>query len=166
VLLGTTREELAGSEWAWVEHAHLGGLPPRCDLAAEQALGAVLVDAARGGMIGAAHDLSDGGLAQALVEGCLRFGVGARVSLTALGERDGVEEFVALWSESAGRVVVAVDRSELAGLAQLCRRHGVPLIELGATDAEPVLAVDGLFSIGLDELRTAHEATIPAVFEH
>jgi phosphoribosylformylglycinamidine synthase len=166
VLLGTTREELAGSEWAWVEHAHLGGLPPRCDLAAEQALGAVLVDAARDAMFGAAHDLSDGGLAQALVEGCLRFGVGARVSLAALGERDGVDPFVALWSESAGRVVVAVGPSELERLAQLCAAHGVPLVELGTTDAEPVLAVDGLFTIGLDELRVAHETTLPAVFEH
>jgi phosphoribosylformylglycinamidine synthase subunit PurL len=166
VLLGTTREELAGSEWAWVEHAHLGGLPPRCDLAAEQALGGVLVDAARSGLAGAAHDLSDGGLAQALVEGCLRFGVGARVSLAGLCERDGVDAFVALWSESAGRVVVAVDPQRRGELLGLCAERGVPLVELGTTDAEPVLAVDGLFSIALDQLRGAHEATIPAVFEH
>ena len=35
-LLGETREELSGSEWAWVDHEHLGGRPPRVDFAAEQ----------------------------------------------------------------------------------------------------------------------------------
>ena len=31
-LLGETREELSGSEWAHVIHGHLGGLPPQIDL--------------------------------------------------------------------------------------------------------------------------------------
>ena len=38
VLLGTTRDEFGGSAWAQVVHGHLGGRPPRVDLAAEQAL--------------------------------------------------------------------------------------------------------------------------------
>ena len=38
-LLGETREELSGSEWAQVTHGHLGGSPPTVDLAREQALG-------------------------------------------------------------------------------------------------------------------------------
>ncbi|GAB3995059.1 hypothetical protein GCM10029992_11270 [Glycomyces albus] len=28
-LIGETREELSGSEWAWVRHRHLGGVPRR-----------------------------------------------------------------------------------------------------------------------------------------
>ena len=55
-----------------VVHGHLGGLPPRVDLAAEKALAALLVDAGRAGLLTSAHDLSDGGLAQALVEAVLR----------------------------------------------------------------------------------------------
>src|SRR3954447_24859994 len=35
-VLGETGEELSGSEWAHVMHGHLGGLPPRVDLAGEQ----------------------------------------------------------------------------------------------------------------------------------
>ena len=80
-LLGTTREELSGSEWAHVVHGHLGGLPPQVDLAAERSSADILVNASRDGLIDAAHDLSDGGLAQALVESCLRNDVGARVWL-------------------------------------------------------------------------------------
>lgn len=165
-LLGTTRDELAGSEWAWVEHAHLGGRPPRCDLDAERALGDVLVEAARDGVVSAVHDLSDGGLAQALVEGCLRFGFGARVSLAGVGQRDGVDAFVALWAESAARVVVAVDAGQRGQLQSLCAAHGVPAVGLGTTTTDPLLAVDGLFDVTLDTLRTVHEATIPSAFDH
>ena len=38
-LLGTTRDELDGSEWAHVVHGHLGGLPPQVDLGVEAAAG-------------------------------------------------------------------------------------------------------------------------------
>jgi phosphoribosylformylglycinamidine synthase len=77
-LLGATADELDGSEWAHVVHGHLGGVRPQLDLAAEHELADILVNASRDGLIDAAHDLSDGGLAQALVESCLRHGVGAR----------------------------------------------------------------------------------------
>src|SRR4051795_5592643 len=36
LLLGETDDELDGSEWAWVVHRHLGGLPPRVRLDAER----------------------------------------------------------------------------------------------------------------------------------
>ncbi|MEP6667089.1 MAG: phosphoribosylformylglycinamidine synthase subunit PurL, partial [Nocardioidaceae bacterium] len=66
-LLGTTRDELSGSEWAHVEHSHLGGPPPMLDFGREEVLAELLVSASRDGLVRAAHDLSDGGLAQGLV---------------------------------------------------------------------------------------------------
>ena len=74
ILLGSTEAEFGGSEWAWVEHRHLGGRPPKVDLAREQLLGTVLAVAAGKSLLSAAHDLSDGGLAQTLVEATLRHG--------------------------------------------------------------------------------------------
>ena len=44
-LLGETRDELDGSAWADVVHDHLGGRPPQVDLAHEQRLAGVLVQA-------------------------------------------------------------------------------------------------------------------------
>src|SRR5215210_3097173 len=99
LLLGETREELGGSAWAAVAHGHLGGHPPAVDLPAERALADVLVALAHEGAIGSAHDLADGGLAQALAESALRYGTGAVLRL------DG-DPFVALFSESAARAVV------------------------------------------------------------
>ena len=153
--LGETREELSGSEWAHVVHGHLGGQPPRVDLAAEQALGRVMVAAASARLVAAAHDLADGGLAQALVEACLRHDVGlvARV--------DG-DPFLALFSESAARAVVAVRPEDEERFAALCDEHGVPVAVLGTTRAEPALEVEGEFRIPLEELRRTWTAPIPA----
>ncbi|PWH07820.1 phosphoribosylformylglycinamidine synthase subunit PurL [Brachybacterium endophyticum] len=163
ILLGTTREELSGSAWAQVAHDHLGGLPPQVDLEAERALAEVLITAGAGGLAAAAHDLSEGGLAQALVEGSVRFGVGAEVSLDGLTRRDGVDLFTALFSESQGRALVAVEAGREQELLDLAREHGVPAIGVGSTGGA-TLAVASLEAVGLAELRELREGTLPRHF--
>ncbi|WP_370882628.1 phosphoribosylformylglycinamidine synthase subunit PurL [Kineosporia succinea] len=160
-LLGVTKPEFAGSEWAWSQHQHLGGLPPAVDLEAERALASVLASAADDQLLVAAHDLSDGGLAQVLVESSLRYGIGASVSLDAALERDGVDAFTLLFSESTARAVVAVKPEAMQLFTQACLANEVPVVALGSTGGES-LTLAGRFSIGLDELREAHEATLPA----
>ncbi|GAB3188039.1 phosphoribosylformylglycinamidine synthase subunit II [Micromonospora palomenae] len=163
-LLGDTHVELSGSEWAWVTHEHLGGMPPQVDLARERVLAELMAEAARVGLLSSAHDLSDGGLAQSLVESCLRRGVGARI---AVPERfaDGSLPFVFLFSESAGRVLVSVPRGREKAFTALCGERGVPWELIGVTDpAGGALEVHGQFRIGLDELREVHTATLPRLF--
>ncbi|MCK7625427.1 phosphoribosylformylglycinamidine synthase subunit PurL [Streptomyces sp. RS10V-4] len=156
-LLGDTREELGGSAWSQVVHDHLGGLPPRVDLERERLLAEILISASRDGMIDAAHDLSDGGLVQALVESCLRGGKGARLVVP-----DALDPFVFLFSESAGRAVVAVPRSEELRFTDMCGARGLPATRIGVVDGDE-LVVQGQFGIPLDELRTAHETTLPGL---
>ncbi len=164
-LLGATRDELAGGEWANVVHGHLGGLPPAVDLAAEQLLGDILVNASRDGLVDAAHDLSDGGLAIALAEATMRYGVGARIWLDAVCERDGIDPFTALFSESTARAVVAVPRSEEVRFTDMCTARGQVHARIGVVDDETDgLDVQGQFSVSLDDLREAHTRTLPAVF--
>ncbi|CAN5314189.1 phosphoribosylformylglycinamidine synthase subunit PurL [soil metagenome] len=159
-LLGVTREELSGSEWASVVHGHLGGLPPAVDLAVEKELADILLNSSRDGLVDAAHDLSDGGLAQALVECCLRNEVGARVWLP-----DDLDPFVALFSESAGRAIVAVPRSEEVRFTDMCSARGFAHLRIGVSDgrgAGASLHVQGQFAVPLTELRAAWAATLPA----
>ncbi len=154
LLLGETRDELSGGEWAHVVHGHLGGRPPIVDLAAEQALATLMVGAARDGSVTSAHDLSEGGLAQALAESVMRRGVGARVAL------DG-DPFVALFSESSARAVVTVSDEHRAGFESACATYGVPVRAIGVTGGG-ALEVDGAFSVAVDDLRTVWTATLPA----
>ncbi|MGW2159666.1 phosphoribosylformylglycinamidine synthase subunit PurL [Nonomuraea sp. NPDC001699] len=156
VLLGDTGEEFGGSEWAHVAHRHLGGLPPHADLEAEQALATVLVEAAARGLLEGSHDLSDGGLAVALAESCLARGVGATVALSG-------EPFTDLFSESAARALVVVRPEAFDEFAALCGRHEVPCYGLGVTGGES-LVVEGVFEVGIEEIRETHSATLPALF--
>ena len=118
-VLGDTRDEFGGSEWAHVVHGHLGGMPPHLDLEAERQLGQILVAGSRDGMFSAAHDVSDGGIAVTLVEMALRAGVGARCWVP-----DGIDPFVFLLSESATRAVVVVARSEELRFTEMCGARG------------------------------------------
>ncbi|MFI2285808.1 phosphoribosylformylglycinamidine synthase subunit PurL [Streptomyces niveus] len=156
-LLGETREEFGGSAWSQVIHDHLGGLPPAVDLDREKLLGEILISGSRDGMIDAAHDLSDGGLIQAVTESCLRGGKGARLVVP-----DGLDAFTALFSESAGRAVVAVPRSEELRFTDMCGARGLPATRIGVVDGAEI-EVQGEFSIPLSELRAAHEGTIEAL---
>ncbi|WP_167050667.1 phosphoribosylformylglycinamidine synthase subunit PurL [Salinibacterium sp. ZJ77] len=163
-LLGTTALELDGSAWAGVVHDHLGGRPPKVDLEAEMNLGGLLQAAAHEGLLNAAHDLADGGLAIALAEGVLRFGVGARVFLDELVARDGVDLATALFSESTGRVLVAVPREEDVKFTRLCEGRGYPVLRIGVTDSEPALEVQDVFTASLDELSKTFTETLRARF--
>ena len=156
VLLGRTSAEFGGSAWAQVTHAHCGGRPPEVDLDAERALALVLTAAAEDGLLEAAHDLSEGGLALALAESCLDQGVGCQVALRG-------DLFTQLFSESAARALVAVRPGSERAFAALAARHGVPVSELGVAGGDS-LVVQGSFDIPVDELAAAHRGTLPGLF--
>jgi phosphoribosylformylglycinamidine synthase len=156
MVLGRTAAEFGGSAWAHVVHDHLGGRPPAPHLADERRLAALLAAAAAAGLLAAAHDLSDGGLAVALAESCLRGQVGCRVRLPG-------DAFTWLFSESAARAVVAVRAGAESAFGQLCMTHDVPAQAIGTAGGDS-LAVEGCFTIPLAELAAAHTATLPALF--
>jgi phosphoribosylformylglycinamidine synthase len=166
LLLGTTSDEFDGSAWAEVVHGHLGGRPPQVDLDGERRLGDILIAGSRDGMISAAHDLSEGGLAQALVEMCLSGETGARIVLP-----EGADPFVWLFSESTARVVVAVPRTEELRFTEMCTVRRQPWVKIGVVDAgntgapeEQLLDIQDVATIPLADLRKAWAGTLPALF--
>ena len=161
LLLGETRDEFGGSSWAQVVHGHLGGTPPTADLARERLLAEVLAAGAKEGMLSAAHDLSEGGLAQTLVETVLIGECGARITLD-----EDIDPFVQLFSESAGRVLVAVRRTEELQFTEMCGARGLPWQKIGVADPDSgVLSIPGVADFTLDELRETWEATLPKLFD-
>ena len=170
-LLGSTADEFGGSEWAHLQ-GHLGGVPPQIDLDAERVLAEILVAGSRDGMLTAAHDLSDGGVAIGLIEMALRSGIGARLWIP-----DDVDPFLFLLSESATRALVVVPRSEELRFTEMCGARHFPCQRIGVVDSglrsdlerdDEVLVIGNVYGedliIGFDELRSAYEATLPALF--
>ena len=163
-LLGETRDEFDGSIWAQVTADHLGGVPPAVDLSREKLLADVLTAASRDGLVSAAHDLSEGGLIQAVVEAALAGETGCRVVLP--GDYDSVADaFVLLFSESAGRVLVAVPRTEESRFVAMCAARGLPATRVGVSDsASDSVEVQGFFTVTLEELRSTSEGVLPRLF--
>ena len=163
-LLGETRDEFDGSIWAQVTADHLGGVPPAVDLSREKLLADVLTAASRDGLVSAAHDLSEGGLIQAVVEAALAGETGCRVVLP--GDYDSVANaFVLLFSESAGRVLVAVPRTEESRFVAMCAARGLPATRVGVSDsASDSVEVQGFFTVTLEELRSTSEGVLPRLF--
>jgi len=125
--------------------------------------------------LGAGHQVPD------RAEGVLRFGVGARVWLSEIMERDGVDAATALFSESTGRVIVTVPREDDVKFRGLCEGRGYPVLRIGVSDlpngapartadspahagAEPALEVQDLFTVSLSELRGLSTSTLPDAF--
>jgi phosphoribosylformylglycinamidine synthase subunit PurL len=160
LLLGDTRDEFDGSVWAQVTAGHLGGRPPAVDLDRERLLAEILSVAAKDGLVSAAHDLSEGGLGQAIVESALAGETGCRIVLP-----EGSDPFVTLFSESSGRVLVAAPRENESQLTALCAARGMPVVRIGVVDqSSEVLDVQGLFSVPLAELRSTFEGVLPGLF--
>jgi phosphoribosylformylglycinamidine synthase len=160
LLLGDTRDEFDGSVWAQVSADHLGGVPPAVDLAREKLLAEVLSAGSRDGLVSAAHDLSEGGLAQAIVEAALAGESGCRIVLP-----EGADPFVTLFSESSGRALVAVPRTEESRFRSMCEARGLPAVRIGVADSDSdAVEFQGLFTVSLAELRATSDAVLPRLF--
>lgn len=163
-MLGETFDELDGSQFAHLR-GHLGGTPPHVDLAKETQLAGLLSNASRTHMLDAAHDLSDGGLAGALADMVLPAGVGVRINLNHVTERDNIDAFTALFSESQGRAVVAVPLSEEVRFRGIAESRGYPSLRIGVVDAgSQALEVQDLFTATVDELREGWATALPRRF--
>jgi phosphoribosylformylglycinamidine synthase len=155
VLLGETRAELGGSEWAWIAHGFTGGAPPALDLDAERRLIDLLVDQIERGVIASAHDCSDGGLAVTLAECAIAGGIGATID----AETD-LPPHAWLFGESSARAVVTT--REQAGLIAAAEAAGVPATVLGETGGA-ALEIPRRLSVSVADLRDAYEEELARI---
>jgi phosphoribosylformylglycinamidine synthase len=153
VLLGETRPELGGSEALAVVHDVVAGIAPRLDLGAEVALAKLL---STPGLGTAAHDLSEGGLAVALAELCMRAGVGATV--------ESESESILLFGESTARALLTCDTEGLDQLLGRAQRAGVPAVPIGRLEGRH-LDVSSAFRVAVDDLTDVYEDAIPSLMD-
>ncbi|MEH0147206.1 phosphoribosylformylglycinamidine synthase subunit PurL [Corynebacterium sp. Q4381] len=158
ILLGETKDEFGGSVWQDISGAGLAGLPPQVVLANEARLAEYFAEPEG---ISAAHDLSEGGLSQALFELLLGSDLGAEIDLSVVHE----DAFTAMFSESASRVLVAVTRDRADAAVARATSAGIPVAVLGSTTEDGVIRFSGE-EIAVAELAGAWAATMPGHFGH
>jgi phosphoribosylformylglycinamidine synthase len=159
VVLGHTASELGGSEWAGL-HGLRGGTPPAADLDTAAALHDFVRELVVRRVVRGVHDVSDGGLAVALAEMAVAGGCGFGVEL-----RSELVPALAWFSESASRVVLAVDPAGADALVEQARAANVPAQRLGTAGGDR-LAAGGAFSVALVDATHAWRDALPAALGH
>jgi phosphoribosylformylglycinamidine synthase len=130
ILLGTTKEDLGGTEYLRVVHHREQGSPPFLSLETEKGVQHCVLKLIREGLVQSAHDCSDGGLAVALAECCLTNStqpLGAMVRLKA-----GTLRLDALlFGESQSRVVLSASPAHCEAVLRVAGEMGVEAAVIG-----------------------------------
>ncbi len=156
VLLGETRGHLGQSALlADVFDKEIGDVP-EVDLSAELLAGELVRSLHKAGLISAAHDVSDGGIALAVAEMCLAGKTGAEVA----NESD-LPAIQFLFAEDQARYVLSVPEAKLAALLEAAKTAGVPAQSLGQFGGDFVALADAF--IPMDAVKDAFESGLPAL---
>jgi phosphoribosylformylglycinamidine synthase len=155
VIGGLGAGHIGGSEYLAAVHGKAKGLPPPLDFAREKAVQKAVREAVRAGLLRAAHDCSDGGLAVALAEMCFAKDLGCRVALDSRLRPDAL-----LFGEDASRVVVSYAVGERDEVEALCRAAGAAFLEIGQVGGTSLL-VEGLFEAPVAELKEPWSSALP-----
>ncbi|MCT4795610.1 phosphoribosylformylglycinamidine synthase subunit PurL [Exiguobacterium alkaliphilum] len=151
-LLGETKPEFGGSALQMLQDGKVSGHAPTLDLETERTNQQALLTSIRQGLVTAAHDVSEGGLAAALPE--LVFGTGFGLDVSV--ETDLV---TTLFSESQSRflVTVAADQADRFETLTNAARIG------HVTEATQLIirASDRLIEMDVTELERVWEGAIP-----
>jgi phosphoribosylformylglycinamidine synthase len=156
------RDDLGGSEYLATQKSLITGDAPHLDLDEEVAVQQACLQMIRSGLVSAAHDLSDGGLAVALAEMSIFSGdKGARISIG-----DGSERIdCLLFGEAQSRIVVTAGAEHVAELAQMAERAGARITELGTVEGDRLVITRGpatLIDLSISELSKPYAETIPS----
>ncbi|HJT22810.1 MAG TPA: phosphoribosylformylglycinamidine synthase subunit PurL [Nitrospira sp.] len=142
ILLGTTRDDLGGSEYLKMLHHREQGSPPYLNMDAEQALHECTLSLIRSGLVQSAHDCSDGGLAVALAECCISSEdrkLGAVVKLFP----GRLRHDAVLFGESQSRIVLSAKRVHRQAILDQARRLGVPAEVVGGVGGDRLVVYVG-----------------------
>ena len=138
------------------------GAPPPVDLAAERRNGDFVRGLIAAGQVAGCHDVSDGGLAVALVEMALLGGRGAEISGPPPDAPDSPPIHAWLFGEDQARYIVTAEDG--AALLAAAEAAGVPAARIGTTGGTALILPEG-DPISLDGLRRAHETWLPAYMD-
>jgi phosphoribosylformylglycinamidine synthase len=152
---------LGGSEYVVSRTGKVQGRLPPFDLGMEKKLQTLALDLARSALVSSMHDVSDGGLAAALVECCVAVNppqtlTGADITLPAVA----AGPLAGLFAEEPSRIVASIAKDKVAAVRKKADALGVPFAEIGITTDGPfVVRADGseIVRATLEELRDARE---------
>ncbi|NNC83178.1 MAG: phosphoribosylformylglycinamidine synthase subunit PurL [Flavobacteriales bacterium] len=153
-LIGRSRNDINASEYLSSYHGVRLSPPPHFDLEEEYALQEGIKSLIAESLIDSAHDVSDGGLFQCLVEKGQHRQLGFNISTDTRIRKDAF-----LFGESQSRVVVSVDDSQAEDLSSRLAALGLDYLELG-TVSSGAITIDGESYFDIREAIEIHDQAI------
>jgi phosphoribosylformylglycinamidine synthase subunit PurL len=157
LLIGSSHNDIGGSEYLKIEHGMVAGRPPTLDFARERAVNRVVLAAAENRLLHSAHDCSEGGMLVALAECCLLGGIGVRCP--AIRPESPLRMDAAFFGESPSRFILSLPSRAMPELQSLARRHHVEISLLGLAGGDSI-QFEGQFRLSLTEMRQAWEGAL------
>ncbi len=163
ILVGTTYSELTGTEFQKLTTKKVEGRPPIIDLAVEKSVQALVLAAIHEGLVVSAHDLSEGGLAVAVVESAVAGGKGAEIELVS-----DLSAEATLFSETQSRILLSVKPQDVAALCKLASAKGVKCADIGAVaNGRIAISYNGeeLLDLELSKIEKTWREAIPCAMQ-
>jgi phosphoribosylformylglycinamidine synthase len=142
ILIGERNNELGGSTY-YSLFGELGKNIPKPDLAGVEAEIWALTDLIDSGLLRAAHDISDGGIAIALAEMSFENEIGFEIEI----EQD-MRTDQWLFSQTGG-FILEVDNINLPAIISIMSDYGIPVTELGKTTTHQVMVFGSVIHMSL-----------------
>lgn len=167
IIIGTTLDEMGGSEY--YEHVHkiTGGRVPKVNLKKEKTILRTLIKTVRNGQVESAHDISKGGLAVALAEMSVQGGKGVIVDLDTVPNKTSRIDNL-LFSESRSRFLLETKPKNTSKIIQSFKKLGIPASKMGSVMGQNIefqSKGERIISIPVTEATKAWTETIPRAME-
>tara|TARA_B100000959_G_C14964747_1_gene617262 strand:+ start:315 stop:2480 length:2166 start_codon:yes stop_codon:yes gene_type:complete len=138
IMIGDTKDELGGSEYAEYIHKFIGGKCPTVNFSESKKNMTSVLDIIENELIKSAHDCSKGGLTIAISELCMINQIGCNVSLDKIpGEK--LDSDKILFSESHSRYLVTFENRNLEKLEEILKKHNVSYSLIGEFTGDSIL---------------------------
>ncbi|GIM45468.1 phosphoribosylformylglycinamidine synthase subunit PurL [Collibacillus ludicampi] len=160
-LIGRTNKDLGGSEYLHAIHGKVAGTAPVIDLDFEKKVQRLTLTAIQRGLVRAAHDCAEGGLAVALAESCITGQKGAVIEIQTELRSD-----AALFAESPSRILVEIAPEHVDDFLALAKEHDVPVEKLGQVRGDQlIISVNGDVKISdqVKNLASTWKGAIPCL---
>jgi phosphoribosylformylglycinamidine synthase subunit PurL len=153
---------IGGSEYLKIVHNKIAGDAPEIDPGYEKKLHLALLGMIRNGLINSAHDISEGGIAVALVECCVmdrKHSIGCKIDFSYNGRKD-----FELFNESQSRVIISFDKKDKTKCEDICRKHDIGFIKLGVTGGTSII-IDEMIDTDLENVKDSYFNSIRRIMD-
>ncbi|MEX0928540.1 MAG: phosphoribosylformylglycinamidine synthase subunit PurL [Balneolales bacterium] len=153
--VGAGRNGLGGTEYLSRIYGKTAGDAPDINLEFEARLQKQVLKAIQAGLVNAAHDVSDGGLATCLAEMCMFSGLGADMDgMVPGGKLSGI-----LFSEAQSGIVLSCTADKAGELIKTFNDAGVPLYPIGKVGGKTLKFRDA-FELSVSEMSDIYDRVL------